>query len=72
MLNISKDKVEIEWMVGTYSSLWNTWKTKGKSIKERVDKKAILQSGFELTRSNRLKAADIKVLKQVYTSCKFV
>ena len=72
VLKVSDDQVDIEWIVGTFSSVWIPWMTKGKKMNVTVHRNVVIVSAIELSKSNRLKKEDILALKRIYSNCEFL
>ena len=63
-------RVEMEWMVGTYSGLWKEWRGRegGKTVvfTENISKEDIIFKNITFTPGKRLTPATIKALKALY------
>ena len=68
VVKVTDVEVEVEWMIGSYTSVWTTWKPKDKSNIERVHRNAVIMSGIELTKTKRLKTDDVTTLKLIYSN----
>lgn len=68
VVKVTDLEVEVEWMLGSYASVWTPWKPKDKSNIERVHRNAVIMSGIELTKTKRLKTDDIRTLKLIYSN----
>ena len=65
-------KIIIEWWVGTYSTIWVTWKIRGITQTEELSAQGVLKNNIHLTKTNRLTNIDVKELKLLYTTTTFV
>lgn len=68
VVKVTDTEVKVEWMLGSYASVWTPWKPKDNSNVETVHRNAVIMSGIELTKTKRLKANDIRTLKRIYSN----
>lgn len=68
VVEVTENEVVVEWMLGSYASVWTPWKPKDGSNLERAHRNAVIMSGIELTKSRRLKTDDIRALKLIYSN----
>ena len=64
--------VVIQWWTGLYHDVWTEWKVRSKVVTETVPKTAIIKSGIELSRSNRLSKELTKELKSLYHDVEYI
>ena len=72
-IQLSETDVQVEWMVGKYSSAWKTWMVQDAGNRRKkvpwrdwVPKDSIILYDFQLTPSNRLRKTTVEHLKQKY------
>ena len=73
VVEIEENRVEIEWLEGTYSKPWHTAKQRDPNNqrkfipwKDFIPKESIILFAFTMTASNRLRKATIDHLKEQY------
>ncbi len=64
--------VTVEWWIGGYSNAWVPWKRRGKVVREKMPRTAILLEGIQLTKANRLKPETVQSLKSLYSAIEFI
>ena len=71
-LSANGTHVKVEWWLGTYSGTWQVWKNREAQqyviVTEILPRVAVLLAGLEFTKANRLPAAMVQKLKDLYKS----
>ena len=60
------NSVTIDWLIGTYSSIFKAWTKKGQQIRETFPRRAIM-GRVTLTSGMRLKKDTVVLLKRLYS-----
>ena len=72
VVRVSDMDVTVDWWTGRFRDVWTEWKVKGKVVRETYPRNAIIRGSITLSRSNRLSAALVKELQELYKDIEFI
>ena len=72
IISVTDLDVCVEWWIGKYHEAWTPWRSRDGVVTETMPRSAVIKTGIQLTKSNRMNRKLITELKHLYDNIEFI